>query len=139
MAKEFDPYSGFVGLELRSINFTRFSVNFDVEGTVNEEYKSYRLSASSNIALSEKEIFNPDTELDFSNPDTNTTNRLFSFLEQKITNFTPLRRYRACKLEFTMGSIFVWERMDEIVDNLFIATNTNIKSDETWWLIDDLP
>ncbi len=139
MAEEFDAYAGFVGLELGAINFSRYGVNFDVQGKMNEGYKSYRLSASSNIALTEKDIFNPETELDFTNPSAPTMKRLFGFLEQKIITFIPLKRFRACKLEFTTGAIYVWEHMDAIVDNLFVATNTNTKSNETWWLIDDLP
>jgi len=139
MSVPFDPYAGFIGLELRAINFTRYSVNFEVNGKIDGEFKSYRLSASSNISLTETEIFDPRTELDFTNPNANTMKRLFGFLEQKIVNFIPLKRFRACKLEFTTGAIYVWEHMDAIVDNLFIATNTNPKSNETWWLIDDLP
>ena len=137
MTEEFDPYAGFVGLSLDSLDFVRYGVTFHVSGKVKEECKRYKLNASSNIALTEEEIFNPKTELDFARADTNTTNRLFSFLGQKIVEFKPLRKSRACKLRFSNGEIYIWENEDAIVDNLFIVTDISSGTDGAWWLIDD--
>mgnify|MGYP000224026160 CR=1 FL=1 len=137
MGQAFNPYGGFLGMELRRIEFGRFDIVLYLEKIQDGNWQEVTLATDSNVALSTNDIFHlPDP--DFPVPGPGVLDRLFSFLEKKIVAFEPLGLNRACRMQFDSGEVFFWLSPEDVSDNLFLATVRNGSKKDSWWLIDDL-